>query len=67
MTDDFLEWPFFDDSHRELAPVRDRVIAFVLAHLGEVMVVALGQSGDGGIERLVGEQVFGSRHAASLG
>ena len=52
---------------RELAPVRDRVLALGGVHLRQVVVVALRQSGDRRLERRLGEQVVRCGHVAQYG
>jgi hypothetical protein len=47
--------------------VRDRVATLVVVHLCEVMMVALGQGGHGGLERSLGEQVLRCGHVAQYG
>jgi hypothetical protein len=47
-----------EDGHGELAPMGDGVLALRLAHLGEMVVVALRQGGDRSLERRLGEQVL---------
>jgi uncharacterized membrane protein len=51
----------------ELAPVVDGVGLLGLAHLRQVVMVSLGQSGDRGFQRRLGEQVLGSRHKVQYG
>src|SRR4051812_46916230 len=51
----------------QLAPVRDGVVALGVVHLRQVVVVALGESGDRRLERRGCEQVVRSGHLAQYG
>ena len=54
------------DGHRQLPPVAHGLVPLRGAHLGEVVVVALGEGGDGRLERRLGEQVVRCGHVASM-
>ena len=49
-----------EDGDGEIAPVADGLVALLVGHAFEVVAVAIGQRGDGGVERPFGEQVLWS-------
>ena len=52
--------------HRQVMPVRERVVALRLRHLVEVMAVALGERGDRRPDGGVGQKVVGGGHTSSM-